>query len=228
MKQQRKILDYAVGYKEFNEAERSIVHYITTPDRDRGGDVVNPFGMIDTDFSKSPTVFYNHRYMLPVAKSLWRKADDKGVLAKTQFSTVEYAQDIYRLHKEGIINTWSIGFRIPNNPDAVKYDEASKTLFINIWELLEYSSAPIAMNPNCLDVEKRNPTPYPSPKERGVSEWMYALKSICKSAEMCEELEVLKQVQHDREHKTAGIAGKDIKEMFAGAISKITGRRIKI
>src|SRR5438093_8430298 len=82
--QRRKILDYAVGYKEFNEAERSIVHYITTPDRDRGGDVVNPFGMLDKDFSKSPTVFYNHRYMLPVAKSLWRKAEAQGVLAKTQ------------------------------------------------------------------------------------------------------------------------------------------------
>ncbi len=211
---QRKILDYAVGYKEFNEAERSIVHYITTPDRDRGGDVVNPFGMIDTDFSKSPTVFYNHRYMLPVAKSLWRKADDKGVLAKTQFSTVEYAQDIYRLHKEGIINTWSIGFRIPNNPDAVKYDEPSKTLFINIWELLEYSSAPIAMNPNCLDVEKNSDRIYK----------IDMIKGMCKSAEMCEELEMIKSEKIN----TAGIASKDIKEMFAGAISRITGRRIKM
>jgi HK97 family phage prohead protease len=175
--QQRKILDYAVGYKEFNEAERSIVHYITTPDRDRGGDIVNPFGMLDKDFSKSPTVFYNHRYMLPVAKSLWRKAEDKGVLAKTQFSSVEYAQDVYRLHKEGIINTWSIGFRIPRNPDAVKYDEASKTLFINLWELIEYSSAPVAMNPNCLDVEKYEP------QINGI-ERINMIKSFCQSEEM--------------------------------------------
>jgi len=243
-----KILNYQVGYKEFNEAERTIVHYITTPDRDRGGDIVNPFGMLDTDFAKSPSVFYNHNYNLPVAKSLWRKATDGGVLAKTKFSKTDFANDIYTLHKEGIINTWSIGFRIPDAEDAVNYDKKTNTLFINRWELVEYSSAPIAMNPNSLDIQK-GPEP---PIDR--IEMITMIKGMCKSAEMCQQIRLMEFEDRLKEEKAAEIAGitcpcrdrsatwlgdrlqthlyrvtpDDIRKMFAGAISRITGRKIKI
>ena len=242
-----KILNYEVGYKEFNEAERSIVHFITTPDRDRGGDIVNPFGMIDADFAKSPSVFYNHNYNLPVAKSLWRKATDGGVLAKTKFSKTDFANDIYTLHKEGIINTWSIGFRIPDSDDAVNYDKKTNTLFINRWELVEYSSAPIAMNPNSLDIQKGT---------EPLMDWIKMItlmKSVCRSSEMCHQIKLMEfaeiagicsfgagapcscrdrsvtcQGDGSQTHLYGVVTGAEIREMFAGAISRITGRRIKI
>lgn len=142
------------------KSERSIVHYITTNDKDWGGDIVNPKGMDDSNYANSPTVFYNHNYNLPLAKSLWRKPNEKGVIAKTQFSKKTiFADDIYQLHLEGVLNTWSIGW-IPALVDgelkegALVFDEEKSILYINEWSLVEYSSAPLAMNPNALDVAK--------------------------------------------------------------------------
>ncbi len=140
--------------------ERAIVHFISTPDLDWGGDVVNPKGMDDSNFAKSPTVFFNHNYNYPIAKSLWRKKKDEGVLAKTVFSKSSlFADDIYNMHEEGILNTWSIGFmpKIKNGAvveDAVSYDTNKGITYFNKWDLLEYSSAPLPMNPNALDQMK--------------------------------------------------------------------------
>lgn len=144
------------------EKERAIVHYISTPDIDRGGDIVNPKGIITNDFDNTRTVFYNHNYYMPIAKNLWHKSINDGVRAKTVFSETEFANDIYTLHKEDVINTWSIGFDIPRKAGrysepidgAIEYDEKTRVRKINKWILYEYSSAPLAMNPNCLDQAK--------------------------------------------------------------------------
>lgn len=139
------------------KAERAIVHYISTDDLDRGGDIVSPKGMDDKDFAKSPAVWYNHEYMwnphaLPVAKSLWRKKEDHGVLTKSQFATTEFADDVYTLHNEGVMNTWSIGWRVNRTKqNPITFDSEKGITHINHWFLIEYSSAPIAMNPNALD-----------------------------------------------------------------------------
>ncbi len=141
-------------------AEKSIVHWISTKDIDRGGDVVNPRGMNDGDFAKSPAVWYNHNYVwnpnaIPIAKSLWRKKKDEGVLAKTQFADHPFAEDIYNLHAGGFMSTWSIGFKIDRTKqNATTFDSEKNIFYINAWELLEYSSAPIAMNPNAMDEMK--------------------------------------------------------------------------
>jgi len=133
--------------------EKSIIHYISTPTKDWGGDVVNQHGIDAEIFNKYRTVFYNHNYDQPIAKNLWSKADEKGYLAKTQFSKTNlFSDDIYNLYLEGIINTWSVGIQVSQN-DA-RYDEVSKTLFIDKAKLLEYSSAPLAMNFDALDQAK--------------------------------------------------------------------------
>jgi len=136
--------------------ERAIVHFITTPDLDRGRDIVDPKGMNDEDFSKSPSVWYNHNYMfnpdaLPIGKSLWRKKKEEGVLAKTQFADHAFAQDIYELHSGDFMSTWSIGWLPDKGKDAIEYDDKENILKIHKWILFEYSSAPIAMNPNAGD-----------------------------------------------------------------------------
>ena len=146
---------------EIDESESTITHYISTPDLDRGRDKVNPHGMVDVDFSKSPTVFFNHNYNRPIGASLWRKRSDEGVLAKTRFAKTDFAKDILVLHKDGIINTWSIGwaplFDVKGNllPGSLEYDDDNDILHIQKWELGEYSSAPMAMNPNALDTVKK-------------------------------------------------------------------------
>lgn len=164
-KDNMRIFNVKAEQVETLEKERSIVHYISTNDLDRGRDIVDPDGMDAKDFKKSPSVWYNHNYAydasaLPIAKSLWQKTNERGVLAKTQFAKTEFADDIYYLHKENFMKSWSIGWlpQLDNKGNikdgALKYDEKSNKLFIYLWTLLEYSSAPIAMNPNALDEAK--------------------------------------------------------------------------
>lgn len=148
------------------EAERSIIHFISTPDLDRGRDIVDPKGMDATDFLKSPSVWYNHNYMwdpnaVPIGKAMWVKKKDDGVLAKTQFAETQFADDIYYMHKNDYVASWSIGWEPQRDPKtgqvkegALIYDEGARKLFINKWVLFEYSSAPIAMNPDALDQMK--------------------------------------------------------------------------
>ena len=141
---------------EAHEKERSVTHYISTPDLDWGGDIVDPKGMDDTMFKKHNTVFYNHDYNTPIAKNLWLKKTDEGVLAKTQMGKTLFADDIYQLQKDGIINTWSIGWRPKmkdgkRDKDAIEIDEDKGITYINKWDLIEYSVAPLAMNPSALD-----------------------------------------------------------------------------
>ena len=153
--------DVVTEKAESNDSEQSIVHYISTPDLDRGRDIVNPKGMDAGEFEKTKTVFFNHNYYMPIGKNLWLKRTEDGVKAKTQFSkSNQLALDVYNLHKEGIINTWSIGFDYARDKtgkiakDAIRTDEKTNQQFIDKWVLWEYSSAPLAMNPNALDQAK--------------------------------------------------------------------------
>lgn len=147
------------------KSERAIVHYISTPDIDRVRDIMNPKGMKDEDFSKAPSVWYNHNYKydpnaLPIARSLWRKKKDEGVLTKTEFATTEFADDVYLLHDGGFINTWSIGFSPSYDKNgnikegSIRYDEGKNITTWDEWYLLEYSSAPLPANIEALDVVK--------------------------------------------------------------------------
>lgn len=147
------------------KSERAIIHYISTPDIDRTRDIMNPKGMKDEDFNKAPSVWYNHNYKydpnaLPIARSLWRKKKDDGVLTKTEFATTEFADDVYLLHDGGFINTWSIGFRPSYDKNgnikdgSIRYDEGKNITTWDEWYLLEYSSAPLPANIEALDVVK--------------------------------------------------------------------------
>lgn len=147
------------------KSERAIIHYISTPDLDRVRDIMNPKGMKDEDFSKAPSVWYNHNYKfdpnaLPIARSLWRKKKEDGVLTKTEFATTDFADDVYLLHDGGFINTWSIGFRPSYDKNgnikdgSIRYDEAKNITYWDEWYLLEYSSAPLPANIDALDVVK--------------------------------------------------------------------------
>ena len=144
------------------KSERAIIHFISTNDLDRQRDIMIPSGMVDKDFSQSPSVWYNHNYnydpnALPVAKSQWRKKQESGILAKTEFATTEFADDVYTLHEGEFMNTWSIGFRPLKDKvgivekDSITFDEKKNITTYHKWELLEYSSAPIAANVNATD-----------------------------------------------------------------------------
>jgi hypothetical protein len=197
-KEEIKWVEIKADNSETLRDERSIIHLISTSDLDRTRDVMNPKGMIDKEFEKSPSVWYNHNYRfsdtaLPIGKSLWRKKKEDGVLAKTQFATTAFAEDVYLLHSESFMNTWSIGFRPARDKngsvekDSITVDEKTNITTWHKWDLLEYSSAPIAANPNARDMVK----------DLLVMNWKSELtdgmiKNIALEVEVKEQLEAMK------------------------------------
>lgn len=153
------ILSYHSLEKEFSDEDKVIVHYITTEDIDWIGDVVIAKGMDASEFEKYKTVFYNHDTEKPIAKNIGLIVKDgKGVIAKSKFSEYyEFSNDIYNLYKEDIINTWSIRFRPKNTSQSIEFKTNEKgeeiTIYKN-WDLIEYSAAPLAMNPNAVTLAK--------------------------------------------------------------------------
>lgn len=151
---------------QVDKAERSVTSYINTAAKDRDNEVILPKGVVLTHYRKNPVVPYGHDYRgLPVAKNIWIKKDDKGLLAKTVFLDHAFAEDVYRLYSESVAGTgpamkaWSIGF-IPlkwedskvdedNQPKRGERDTNPKRTYKK-WELLEYSAVMIPSNPEAL------------------------------------------------------------------------------
>lgn len=133
------------------EDERALVVRITSPKPDRSGDVVVPKGGKLENFKKNPVVLFGHDYWSPpIAKATELSVDDNGIIAKVQFPTkgaYEFADTIYELCKQGIMNAWSIGFRALR--DKIEFMEEGGRKF-NEWELFEFSAVPVPAHPDAL------------------------------------------------------------------------------
>lgn len=143
--------------KEFDDEEMSVVHFISTENADRYGDIVRADGMNDKHYSKNPVVLFGHDHnSFPIGKSLWRKTTIrdgiKGILAKTKFAKTEEGKIAYELWKDGFLNSASIGF-IPKKYDLITKRENGEDVGgydFKEWELLEYSIVTIPANAEAL------------------------------------------------------------------------------
>ena len=154
--------EQAIEIREVNADDRSIVHYASTKSPDSYGTVILPDAFNMARFSKNPIVLWAHNHRdLPVGKSIWQKADDNGLLVKTQFANTDFAQEVFQLFRDGDLKGWSIGF-MPKNycwDDSKEFEELVKQwqladsgfdLIYTEVELFEYSAVPIPANPDSL------------------------------------------------------------------------------
>ena len=155
--------------------ERRIIHFISTPDLDRGRDIMMPLGMQSDEFDKTKTFFADHNYSKPIGKNVKLSRTKDGVKATSYFSTEEYANDRYLMHLEGVLNGWSIGFAPMRDSKgmikdgSIEWDDKKNIRTFHEWKLQEYSDTGIPMNTDCIDLAK----------------------NICKSAEMKTEIETV-------------------------------------
>ncbi|MBE3088395.1 MAG: HK97 family phage prohead protease, partial [Chloroflexi bacterium] len=127
---------YEVKAEDANDEDRTIVARVSTSDRDRDDEIVEPKGIELKDFQKNPVLLWAHSYSTPaIGKALWSKTDEKGLICKFQFAPTQFASEIYELYKGGYQRAFSIGF-IP-----VEYDQKTKTH--NKISLLEVSAVPV-------------------------------------------------------------------------------------
>jgi HK97 family phage prohead protease len=135
-----------VASEEKKEEERALVARVSTEERDRDGEIIEPAGIDLTSYLKNSVLMWAHRYAdPPIGRALWAKLDSKGLVCKFQFAKTQFADEIYQLYKDGYLKAFSIGF-LP-----LDYDEENK--IHRKISLLEVSAVPVPANENCLVME---------------------------------------------------------------------------
>jgi HK97 family phage prohead protease len=125
--------------------ERTILAIGSTEDIDRAGDIMK----LD-NFLKNPIILLNHDYKsLPIGKALEVNKTNEGLVFKIQFADTILGREVYDLYKNGMMNSFSVGFRgkkPKQTKDGIK-------IFDDV-ELLELSCVTVPCNPNAVALTK--------------------------------------------------------------------------
>jgi HK97 family phage prohead protease len=120
-----------------------IVGYASTADTDRVGDVIVPDawtkGGLD-NFKKNPIILFNHNYSMPIGKAIELEVDSVGLKITCVIS--KSAGDTYGLIKDGVLQTFSVGFMIKD----ADYNQTTDGYIIRDAELLEVSVVTVPCN----------------------------------------------------------------------------------
>jgi len=131
--------------------DRTIVVVGSTPDVDRAEESIPLEAWDLNNYNKNPIVLLHHDYTKPIGKALWTKKDPaKGLIFKIQFFNNAEGNEIYRMYKEGVMNSFSVGF-LPKK--AKRSDGTAKIVYQDV-ELLELSCVTVPANPNAIVLEK--------------------------------------------------------------------------
>jgi len=96
---------------------------------------------------KNPTVFHEHRHSeLPVGKVTDAEVDDKGLLVTVEFTKAEFANDLWSLITEGIVDRFSIGGKVLDSQE-VRDESGNIYNEITKLELFEVSIVGLPANP---------------------------------------------------------------------------------
>ncbi len=136
--------------------KREIVACISTAAVDRQNEVVLPTGLLRKNHA-GMTVFYNHDTTQPIGVTQWIKPHHGKLLAKFRCTDkTPFARDIFALAQDGVLRTYSIGFRplAASPPTAAEIRQnptwAAATRVHRSWELLEFSLVGVPANPEAL------------------------------------------------------------------------------
>lgn len=154
MLKKTKLFTHAV--KSIDEEARKATFVISTDEKDRTGEVVEQSWDLE-NYKKNPIVLFGHDASKPgyvLGKATEIVSDKDGskniTLGTVQFAeegTSEDADTVWKLVKQGILRTVSVGF-IPHTFKKLADDDDTDVLADN--ELLEFSIVPIPANPSAV------------------------------------------------------------------------------
>lgn len=129
--------------------KKEIIGIASTEDTDRHGEVVKQDGWDLKNFLNNPAFMLSHNYEdFPIGKVEDIRVEDNKLKFKAVFTeATQKAKEAYQLVKEGVLNSFSVGF-IPKEFDEKNRDIITKA------ELLEISLVAIPANPNAIVVAK--------------------------------------------------------------------------
>lgn len=136
------------GYLSTRE-ENEIVGIASTEDADRDGEIIKQAGWDLENFKTNPVILASHNYhSFPIGKATDIAIENGKLMFKAVFSqATEEAKQAYQLVKEGILNTFSVGF-IPREYDAKDQNIITRA------ELLEISLVSVPANARAVVVAK--------------------------------------------------------------------------
>lgn len=143
--------------------ERAVIASISTISVDRDGEVLIPNGCDASEFERSPTVFFNHDYTLPIGRCAGIRLLPDRLEAKTIFATRPeghegpwLADTVLSLLRQGVVNGFSVGFcpvegRRAGRQDREQFGAHARYVHTR-WKLIEYSVAPLPANQDALTI----------------------------------------------------------------------------
>lgn len=118
---------------------------------DSDGDIITRGAFLESLAKKLPKGVWSHNWDEPIAKTLEAREDEKGLYIKGQFvMSVQRAKEAFELIKAGVIDEFSIGFRILD----WEYDDAGHRIIKKV-RIYEWSPVLAGANPDTelLDVK---------------------------------------------------------------------------
>lgn len=121
-----------------------ITGFANTVTKDRAGDIIPASAWKSktalTNYLKNPIILAFHNHSKPIGKMISHEVTELGLKITAVISTG--AGDVYKLIKDGILTTFSVGFNILD----AEYDNKTDTYFITEVELHEVSVVSVPCN----------------------------------------------------------------------------------
>ena len=168
------------GLLERKEGE--IIGIASTQNPDRDGEVIIQSGWDLANFKQNPVILAHHNYhSFPIGKATDIVVENGKLMFKMVFSkATEEAKQAYELVKEGILNTFSVGF-IPR-----EFNPTDQNI-IQRAELLEISLVSVPANPQAIVFAKGLKDNKLA--EKMIKQWMLDEK-MAKEVKEIEEVEI--------------------------------------
>lgn len=96
--------------ESLEDGSRTAIQYFSTLHLDHSRDVVVPEGAMLKEYRRNPVVFLDHDYSKLIGTDEWTTKTERGLLARTRYSTIPRADEVFTLKQEGILKSQSIGF----------------------------------------------------------------------------------------------------------------------
>jgi HK97 family phage prohead protease len=140
--------------KSYDDEERVIRGWATTPEPDRSGDIVDPMG---AQFKNPMPLLWQHRHDQPIGSVEFGKATRDGIPFTAKLPKLRddsplksRVEDAWACVREGIIRTVSIGFRVLQ--DGMELLPTGGVKFTNV-EVYELSLVSVPANANATITE---------------------------------------------------------------------------
>ena len=147
---QFKVTTGALEKSKHDKGKRIIRGYASVGNiMDRQGEIITLEALqgAKDDLLRNHTIFLEHKHSsLPVGKTIEVEVDEKGLLITVEFTKASFADDVWQLIEEGILNSFSIGGRVLDSEEK-RFEDGSIVNVITKIELFETSVVGIPANP---------------------------------------------------------------------------------